>query len=119
MLATVEVGGKRVNVVVTHLDSRDVARRQEQLRAVGEIFLSLAEPVLLMGDLNTQVGDHQLEALLAAPSVDDAIAHASVVAPSSRLDWILTRGLECRSAGMIDGGASDHPCYWAELAVAP
>lgn len=119
VLAIVEVDRRRVNVLLTHLDSRDATRRQEQLRVAGELFLSLAEPAVLMGDLNTQPGDEQLERLLAAPGVEDCIAHTAEPAPQSRLDWILVRGLRCARAGMIDRGASDHPCYWAELEVAP
>ena len=117
VLTTIEVGGRPVHVLLTHLDSRDVARRQEQLRTVGELFLSLSAPAVLMGDLNTPPDDPQLGRLLSAPGVSDAVAQGMPAISWQRIDWILTRGLRSVSAGCEDSGASDHPLYWAELEI--
>jgi endonuclease/exonuclease/phosphatase family metal-dependent hydrolase len=117
VLSTVDVGGRRVHVLVAHLDSRDIARRQEQLRTIGELFLSLAPPAILMGDLNTPPGDPQLAKLLGTPGVADALAGTAAAGPSHRIDWILIHGLRSVASGCDDHGASDHPLYWAELEI--
>ncbi len=69
-----------------------------------------------MGDMNSLPDDPQIQRLLATPGVTDAIA-SGMPQPPSHIDWIFTRGLQTVAAGMIDHGASDHPCYWAELEV--
>jgi endonuclease/exonuclease/phosphatase family metal-dependent hydrolase len=117
VLSTLDVGSHRLHVLVSHLDSRDMARRQEQLRTIGELFLSLAAPAILMGDLNTPPGDPQLTRLLASPGVTDALEATTAAIPPHRIDWILTRGLRTVCSGCDDDGASDHPLYWAELEV--
>ena len=117
VLTAIEVNGARVNVLLTHLDSRDLDRRQKQLRAAGELFLSLAEPAILMGDLNSTVEDEQLRRILAAPGVVDAIEAGGAKTPENRIDWILTRGMRVSASGVTDNGASDHPLVWAELEV--
>jgi endonuclease/exonuclease/phosphatase family metal-dependent hydrolase len=118
VLTAIEVSGVRVNVLLTHLDSRDLERRHNQLRAVGELFLSLAEPAILLGDLNSGPEDEQLQRLLSSPGVVDAVTAGGASSPSGRIDWILTRGLRTLDSGVLDNGASDHPFVWAELEVA-
>ena len=117
ILSRVDVDGRCVNVLLTHLDSRDNARRQEQLRTVGDLFLSLSPPAVLMGDMNTQPDDPQMQRLLVAPGVVDAIAASAAVVPQRRIDWILTRGLRSIAAGTGELGPSDHALYWAELQI--
>jgi endonuclease/exonuclease/phosphatase family metal-dependent hydrolase len=117
VLSTVEVSGQTVQILLTHLDSRDSVRRQEQLRTVGDLFLALREPAILMGDLNTPPDDLQLATLLAAPGVIDAIAASAPEVPAHRIDWILARGLQSVTAGCDASGASDHPLFWAELQI--
>jgi endonuclease/exonuclease/phosphatase family metal-dependent hydrolase len=118
VLTAIEVSGVRVNVLLTHLDSRDLDRRHNQLRAAGELFLSLAEPAILLGDLNSGPEDEQLQRLLNAPGVVDAVTAGGAGSPAGRIDWILTRGLRTLESGVVDNGASDHPFVWAELEVA-
>jgi endonuclease/exonuclease/phosphatase family metal-dependent hydrolase len=118
VLSTVELGGQSVRVLLTHLDSRDNSRRQEQLRTAGDLFLALREPAILMGDLNTAPDDSQLTRLLAAPGVIDAFAASAPEVPAHRIDWILARGLQSVDAGCDASGASDHPLFWAELQIA-
>ena len=85
VLSTFELDGHSVHVVLTHLDSRDNARRQEQLRVAGELFLALDEPAILMGDLNTAPDDPQLARLLAMPGVIDAFAASAPRFPRTEL----------------------------------
>lgn len=118
VFSTVEIAGRPVHVLLTHLDSRDVERRHEQLRIVGELFLSLESPAILLGDMNTLPDDPQLQQLLARPGVTDALAAGMAEPPPRRIDWILARGLRTVAAGCEDRGASDHPFYWSDLEIA-
>jgi len=110
--------GQPIQVLITHVHRRDEAERQAQLRAVIALFQSLDEPAILMGDLNSNAADPQMAALLATPGVLDASAGVSSPEGAARIDWILTRGLKTRSAGIEHTGASDHPFLWAELEIA-
>lgn len=122
VLLTVPLAEGDVRVLLTHIDrSHD---REAQLRTVFALFLALAEPAVLLGDLNSTASDPQLAALLATPGVADAIGARETAdgksAPAGiarRIDWILTRGLRRLDSGTEDRGASDHPLVWAELAL--
>ncbi len=115
VLTVVGCAGRRVNVVATHLDSRDPQRRQAQLRVAGELFLSLAPPAVLLGDMNTRSDDPVLARLLTEPGVRDCLAEGLPSDVPRRIDWILARGAHSTAAGMVDEGASDHPLFWADL----
>jgi endonuclease/exonuclease/phosphatase family metal-dependent hydrolase len=113
VLSRVPYAGGTLQILTTHIDRRD--DRERQLRVVSELFLSLREPAILMGDLNSSLLDPQIQALRAAPGVTECItAHVSQAMPK-RIDWIFSRGLECVNAGVVDVGASDHPHIWAEF----
>jgi endonuclease/exonuclease/phosphatase family metal-dependent hydrolase len=112
VLAEVRVGSERLNVLLTHVDrDRD---REAQLRDVIALYLALAPPAVLMGDLNSRASDPQLKSLLARPDVTDAAAGARGDRRSRR-DWIIVRGLRVVSAGVRATDASDHPVVRAEL----
>ncbi len=117
VLASAELRGRTLHVVVTHLDRSDPRDRQEQWQAVAGLFLSLAEPAVLMGDMNTEENEPPLAQLLAAPGVHDPLREFLGEAAPRRIDWILTRGLRTVDAGIRDDGASDHPCVWAEVSL--
>lgn len=110
-----KVGGREVNVLVTHLSRKE--DRPLQIDAMTKLFLSLTPPAVLMGDLNTTSDDPLLKPLLSASDVQDALAPKSP--DVQRLDWILTRGMRTLDAGVKDNGASDHPLLWAELEPLP
>jgi endonuclease/exonuclease/phosphatase family metal-dependent hydrolase len=118
VLARLPVGGRTVNVLVTHL-ARPGDERPGQLRAVAELFLALQPPAVLMGDLNTRRGDEQLERLLAEAGVVDALGVGDEGVPAPAIDWLLVRGLRVVSSGRRDDGSSDHPLVWAELELEP
>jgi len=101
-----------VNLLVVHLNLSH--GRETQLRSVTELFLSLAAPAILMGDLNTKAGDPLLADLVAGAR--DAVAEGSREHDSiPRKDWILTRGFRTAWADVVPNDASDHPCLQAEL----
>ena len=115
LLTAFSYRGKTVRTVMTHLDRSDDRDRNRQLQLVAELFLSLAEPAILMGDMNTTADEPAMQRLLATPGVGDPLAEIMQEKTPRRIDWILTRGLEAADAGLIDLEASDHPCVWVEL----
>ncbi|MCX7419820.1 MAG: endonuclease/exonuclease/phosphatase family protein [Planctomycetia bacterium] len=110
-LTSILWNGQVVHLMAVHIDStRD---RSRQLEIVCELFLSLDEPALLMGDLNTREDDPTLQRLLATRGVVDALSAAKPT--EDHIDWIIVRGLMPMHAEIRDVGASDHPCVRAEL----
>lgn len=110
--------GVSLQVLITHIDRSNDQERFEQLRVVGDLFLALHEPVVLMGDLNTQANEPPLARLLNSPGVHDALGDIMRERSGPRIDWILTRGLRTIDAGLKDSGASDHPHLWADVQLA-
>lgn len=106
-----------VNVVVTHLDRSDDRERTAQLNAAANFFLSLAEPAVLMGDMNTTADDPHLARLLQTPGVHDPLTDIRGKEAGRRIDWILVRGCRTVDAGLVNSGASDHPMVWAEIEI--
>lgn len=114
VLVTARHGPRELHVLITHLDRAD-GERTHQLRAVADLFLALAEPAVLLGDLNCTQDDPEIRRLLSRPSVGDPLGHIMGEQTPPHIDWILTRGLTTIDAGILDEGASDHPLVWAEL----
>jgi endonuclease/exonuclease/phosphatase family metal-dependent hydrolase len=117
VLAEVPFQGRTVRVVVTHLERSEPRDRRAQWQFVSSLFLSLAEPAVLLGDMNSDETEPALAALLATPGVHDPLRETLGGQTPRRIDWILARGLKTTDAGVRDDGASDHPCVWAELAL--
>jgi endonuclease/exonuclease/phosphatase family metal-dependent hydrolase len=107
---------RRVQILMTHVNRRHDEDRRAQLRAVIALFLSLREPAVLLGDLNSTIKDPQIENLVKNPEVFDSVGRIlGQKDDPNRIDWIFTRGLKCLSAGIMENDASDHPLVWAEL----
>jgi endonuclease/exonuclease/phosphatase family metal-dependent hydrolase len=104
-----------IRLLLTHINRRYDAERQAQLRVVIAQYLALAEPAVLLGDLNSDAADPQIRQLLGTPGVCDAVGEKVGTKAPERIDWIIARGLRCVDAGIRDHGASDHPLVWAEL----
>ena len=113
-LAQFEFQQQTVQVLSVHVDSQ--SDRERQLRAVLSLFVGLQPPAILIGDLNSNQDDPQMRELLARTDVVDALHDAP---PDQRgrqhIDWILARGMRCRSCQLIENDASDHPAAFAEL----
>ncbi|MGA2034577.1 MAG: endonuclease/exonuclease/phosphatase family protein [Thermoguttaceae bacterium] len=106
--------GRTIHVLLTHvMTPKD--EQQEQLRAVIDLYLALAEPAVLLGDLNCNAQNPQLRRLLATKGVLDPVGQVLGPSASARIDWIIARGLRCVDAGIRENDASDHPLVWAEL----
>lgn len=114
VVAQVQLEQGEVHVLFTHLDRHE--DREVQLREVIQLYRELPTPSILMGDLNTDRHDPLWAELLEEPAVIDVLSQGDQSADNRlRIDWIVARGLEVVDAGVKDDGASDHPCYWAEL----
>jgi len=108
-------GDRTIRVLLTHVTRHDEASREAELREVINLFQSLAEPAILLGDLNSDADDPQMRRLLNSPGVSDPVGQVLGAKTPRRIDWIVARGLRCTDAGIRDDGASDHPLIWAEL----
>jgi endonuclease/exonuclease/phosphatase family metal-dependent hydrolase len=106
-----------VHILATHVNRRYDEDRETQLRAVIALFLSLQEPAILLGDLNSTAKDSQIAKLLSNSQAIDAIGTVSDAKDMypDRIDWIFCRGLKPIQAGVVENDASDHPMVWAEL----
>ncbi|MFT5929206.1 MAG: endonuclease/exonuclease/phosphatase family metal-dependent hydrolase [Candidatus Azotimanducaceae bacterium] len=109
--ALLEIDGRPVVVMVTHLDRRE--SNAMQLDYVLEKFLASKHPTILLADLNTDLANEALQALIARPAVEDAILEA--IGPFWRLDWIITKGFDVAEGGHAPRGISDHAHYWVDL----
>lgn len=115
-VARVAFGSRIVQVLLTHIDrSRD---QSNQIRMITRQYDALAEPSVLLGDLNADSSNPDVRALLSRPGLHDCIAEATGNA-RDRIDWILARGLQTRGGGILKNGASDHPMYWVDLTPNP
>lgn len=124
VLVGLEHQGRTIHVLLSHINRRHDPERRAQLRAVIALYLALAEPAILMGDMNSDADDPQIRQLLETPGVADPVGDfLSRKTPNEetprRIDWIFTRGFRCVEAGIRDNGASDHPMIWAELELLP
>ncbi len=105
--------GKRVNIICVHIDR--VKDREIQLQKVIQLFLSLDEPTILMGDFNSNAKDPQMVRLLKEPGVVDCVGETAGENKPYHVDWIITRGFHCKDAKLVENDVSDHHLVWAEL----
>jgi endonuclease/exonuclease/phosphatase (EEP) superfamily protein YafD len=104
-----------IHVLLTHVNRRYDSEREAQLKQVISMFVGMAEPAVLLGDLNSTAQDPQICQLMSSPGVIDAVGQVLGAKDHERIDWIFVRGLRCLDAGIVENDASDHPLIWAEL----
>ncbi len=114
LLVRLKYQDRPVNLLIAHVTLRPY--RETQLQALTDLFLSLSEPAILVGDMNSSQDDPVLSALLHTPGVTDATAPIGQ-GQGRRIDWIIARGLAVTDKGFIERGASDHPMVWADLSL--
>lgn len=112
LLLKVPFGSGSLNVLMAHL-GKD-RNREWQFPIVAEMFLRVAPPAVLMGDLNTRPWDPMMQRLLQEPGVEDPVG-MRLKKPIDRVEFILVRGVRWRDAGLVENDASDHPVIWAEV----
>ena len=111
-VASVQFGSRRVEVVVTHIDR--ASDQSNQIQFITRLFSSLEQPSILLGDLNANSDNPQIQNLLSIQGIHECLGEATGQT-RGRIDWILCRGLQTVSGGEIKNGASDHPMYWVDL----
>lgn len=100
-----------LTVMVTHW-SLDVRDRLEGAAALAGVLAGVDGPVLVAGDLNARPQSEEVRALIRGGGLNDAGEEAGptfpVGAPAARIDYVLTRGVDVRSAEVLPSEASDH-----------
>jgi endonuclease/exonuclease/phosphatase family metal-dependent hydrolase len=112
--------GRTVHLLTVHIDKDEEGNTHDiQLRTAFDLFLSLSEPAILLGDLNEFATHPEMVRLLSTPGVQNALA--GIPGPTVKknpIDWIFTRGLRTVRAEWIANPASDHPVARADLELA-
>lgn len=115
LILRLQFDGKPLNVLNTHLATH--GDREAELATVGSLFLSMQEPAILMGDLNSKNDSPGIEALRNTPGVIDPIGDMVMAKGGESWDRIFARGMHSLDCGFVDKGASDHPMAWAKLQI--
>jgi endonuclease/exonuclease/phosphatase family metal-dependent hydrolase len=109
--------GRSVHLLAVHIDlDEELNTHDTQLRLVADLFLSLQEPAILVGDLNDVSTHPEIARLLKTPGVHNALA--GIPGPTVKtnpIDWIFTRGFDTVRGEWLANPASDHPVARAEL----
>ncbi len=112
--------GRTVHLLTVHIDKDTEGDTHDiQLRTAFDLFLSLGEPAILLGDLNEFSTHPEMVRLIHTPGVHNALA--DIPGPTVKknpIDWIFTRGLRTVRAEWIANPASDHPVARADLELA-
>ena len=119
-LANLAYRGRTVHLLGVHIDKdMELNTHDNQLRTVIDLFLSLQEPAILLGDMN-EFGSHpEIKRLLATPGVHSALAGAAKpTVKTDPIDWIFTRGFRTVRSEWRATPSSDHPVACAELELA-
>jgi len=103
-----------LRVLVTHLDTRN--DREIQLQAAWQLFRSLEQPALWMGDFNTPGDDAGFQEMMKTPGITAVIGESwTDREPLRGVDWIVSRGLPLLRSESRDQGGSDHAAVYAEF----
>jgi len=109
--------GRTVHLLAVHID-KDLEQNTHdvQLRTVADLFLSLREPAILLGDLNEFSTHPEIVRLLRTAGVHSALADVPrPTVKSDPIDWIFTRGFRTVRGEWRVTPSSDHPVACAEL----
>jgi endonuclease/exonuclease/phosphatase family metal-dependent hydrolase len=120
LLANFAYRGRTVHLLAVHIDKdMELNTHDNQLHTVIDLFLSLQEPAILLGDMN-EFGSHpEIKRLLATPGVQSALAGAlKPTVKTDPIDWIFTRGFRTVHAEWRATPSSDHPVACADLELA-
>jgi endonuclease/exonuclease/phosphatase family metal-dependent hydrolase len=122
--ATLEVGGRTLNVIVTHLDHTDGAKRLPQVQALIAAWAN-RPATMLMGDLNAEPLDQEIN-LLRKAGLIDSFAEAGQgngftyysTRPDRRIDYVLhTVDLTASDFRVNPSTASDHRAVAVTIAA--
>jgi len=123
----VDVGGKTINFVTTHLDYQYEDGRLFEVEQMLKFLKDIKGPLIVVGDLNDEPSGTAYKLMLT--SFEDAWMpeHAKEAGPSypadkptKRIDYIFTRRTDrvrARKAWVVSTLASDHVPVMAELEI--
>lgn len=117
LLANFPFHGRTVHLLAVHID-KDMEQNthDHQLHTVVDLFLSLQEPAILLGDMNDVSTHPEIVRLLKMPGVHSALAEVPrPPVKSDPIDWIFTRGFRTVHAEWRPTPSSDHPVACASL----
>lgn len=109
--AGIEVGGKLIRVVSTHLDLAS-AQRLEQAKVLAGLFQKTTTPMILCGDFNDSPDSAPLQefrAWQAIPKLGEPATHPADK-PTLEIDYFFSRNLDSigRLKVLSESAASDH-----------
>ena len=117
--AEISFGQKHIRVICTHLSVHSQEARLGEISKIEKEIEKTKEPLVLMGDLNTTSDSKELSILkkyLDDPSEGRGFITYYPEDPR-QIDYILTRGLECKNIEVTKSDASDHYSVVAELTL--
>lgn len=115
LAADVDVDGRVLRVLATHLHHRSRAERMAQVGVIDRTVAERAVPTVLLGDLNARPGSpeiaaatrHLVDAWAAGGGTDGNTFSAR--APHARIDYVLVSpDITVEGARLVRTGASDH-----------
>lgn len=123
--AVLDVRGKSVRAMTTHLQHNSAAARQLQAEVVAEAASASAEPVLLTGDLNARPDASEIRTITAvltdtheAAGRGDGYTYP-VETPTARIDYVLTGQARPITSTVLPTASSDHRPVRAHVLVHP
>ncbi len=121
--ATTCFAGAPLTAVSVHLDFASASRRRAQARELAVALAGRTEPLVVLGDCNSQWRDARspvaaLAGALALHTEDPLAARPSTYRGGGRLDWILAgAGLRFVDHRVLSDRISDHFAVVADLAM--
>ncbi len=119
--AVVDVDGKDICVIVTHMGLYD-AERRNAVATLCKIIDDVEIPLVLMGDFNTTPDDEVLSPLFERlsdtnlKSLNPTVLTYPSYGPFKKIDYIFYRGLDCIHAETVEEIISDHYPIIADFA---
>ncbi len=132
----INVRGNHISFYSTHLDHQRTEQRELAAEEIVDIAGEHKRPAIVVGDLNATPEKAELQPLFSAftdtfaalgqnedytfaPDLEGLPGSGSVVNPTMRIDYILTRGaVQIEAAKVISTDASDHLPIVADLKIA-
>lgn len=121
IVAQIDVLGKIINVVVTHMG----LARGEQINAVEEVIKVINRidgPTILMGDFNMEPSDELIKKIGSiiddtSSLVKEPLLTFPSIRPNRKIDYIFTKNLEVISSSIPNVVASDHFPYVCKIRI--
>jgi len=119
LTAVLDLPGRNVRAMTTHLQHDNADSRLLQAQAVAEAVRAARESVVLTGDLNAPPTEPEITTLTALLADSHAAGHGDgftypAEAPTARIDYVLSDGRPLRST-VLPTVASDHRPVQAKI----